>query len=405
VTTRVRQAVDPVVEYLHDEAAGGIALLIATVVAIVWANSPLGGEYTRLWEHEVALGAGSLTMELDLRHWVNDGLMALFFFVVGLEIKREIVTGELSERRAAALPVIAACGGVALPILIFRSLTAGGEEAAGWAIPAATDIAFAVGLLALLGDRVSSGVRLLLLTIAIVDDIIAIAIIAVFYAGTISAGWLAGAAGALLLVAAMSRLGVTRIAPYVPVGLFVWIALHESGVHATIAGVALGVLTPARPVGGREVLATLEHRLHPLSAFVVVPLFALANAGVDFGGGVLGEAAGSRLMWAIVAGLVVGKLFGIAGATMLALRLGWGTLPADVTRGQVFGVGAIAGIGYTVSLFIAGLAYDDPALVDTAKVGIFAGSLISGVAGALLLIALTRPPADRRSGRDAATAR
>jgi NhaA family Na+:H+ antiporter len=237
---------------------------------------------------------------------------------------------------------------------------------------------------------VSAGARLFLLTIAIVDDIVAIAINAVFYSGSLSPEWLAGGAGALALVVVLRRRGVAHVAAYALVGVVAWIAIHESGVHATIAGVALGLLTPARPVGGREVLETLEHRLHPVSAFVVVPLFALANAGVDVGGGVLGDALGSRVTWAIVAALVLGKLLGIFGATLLALRLRWGTLPADVDRAQVFGIAALGGIGFTVSLFIAQLAFEDPQLVDRAKVGIFLGSLIAGVLGAGLLVALGR---------------
>jgi NhaA family Na+:H+ antiporter len=380
MTARVKDAVDPVVEFLHDEASSGIAVLVAAVVAVVWANGWSGG-YDALWGHELSLAG----LELDLRHWVNDGLMALFFFVVGLEIKREFVVGDLRDRRTAALPAIAAAGGVLLPIAIFAALIAGGEGAAGWAIPAATDIAFAVGVLSLLGDRVPPGARLFLLTIAIVDDIIAIAIIAVFYAGGISLGWLAAGVAGLALVVVLARLGVARIAVYVPLGVAVWFAVHESGVHATIAGVALGLLTPARPVGGRRVLELLEYRLHPLSAFAVVPLFALANAGVDFGGGVLGDAFGSRLTWAVVAGLVAGKLLGITGATLLALRFRWGALPPDVHRSHVVGIAALAGIGFTVSLFIAQLAFDDPALVDEAKVGIFAGSIVSGMLGAVLL--------------------
>jgi Na+:H+ antiporter, NhaA family len=383
--TRARQALDPLTEFLHDEAAGGIALLAAAIVAVVWANSPASDAYADLWGHELRLGVPGAAITADLRHWVNDGLMALFFFVVGLEIKRELVVGELRERRAATLPVVAAIGGVALPAVVFLAVTAGHEGASGWAIPAATDIAFAVGILALLGNRVSSGVKLFLLTVAIVDDIIAVAIIAVFYSNAISLIWLGGAAAALLAVVALQRLAVTRIAVYGLVGIVAWVAMHESGLHATIAGVALGLLTPARPVGGRAVLELLEHRLHPLSAFLIVPLFALANAGVDFGGGVLADAASSRVAWAIAAGLVVGKLLGIAGATFLALRLRWGELPEDVGRGQVWGIAALGGIGFTVSLFIAQLAYEAPDVIDTAKVGIFAGSLASGTLGAFLL--------------------
>jgi NhaA family Na+:H+ antiporter len=262
---------------------------------------------------------------------------------------------------------------VALPIALFVAITAGSEGARGWAIPAATDIAFAVGVLSLLGSRVSSGARLFLLAIAIVDDIIAIAIIAIFYAGSLSLGWLAVA------VALIGAIVIARRGPsawvYLPLGVALWIAVHESGIHATIAGVALGLLLPVT-LGER-----VEHRLHPYSALVIVPLFALANAGVAFG-----DAAVSSLSVAIVIGLVVGKFAGITGATLLALRLRWGTLPAGVTRDELIGVAALAGIGFTVSLFIAELAFDDAALVSEAKVGIFAGSLISGILGAALLL-------------------
>ena len=371
--------IDPLKDFLRKEAAGGIVLFAAAVVALIWANSPAGGAYEDLWELEVWL---------DLRHWVNDGLMALFFFVVALEIKRELVSGELKDPRAAALPVIAAAGGVVLPVLIFVAIEAGGEGARGWAIPAATDIAFAVGLLALLGDRVSAGVRLFLLTIAIVDDIIAIAIIAFVYSGDVSPAWALIAAAAVAAVVGLRTLGVARAIVYVLLALGLWFAVRESGVHATIAGVVLGLLTPA------DRTADIEHRLHPFSAFVVVPLFALANAGVDLGGGVLGDALGSSLTWAVAVALVAGKLLGVSGATFAALRLRAGTLPEGVTRPQVVGVGALAGIGFTVSLFIASLAFDDPALVDAAKVGIFVGSLAGGVLGTILLRTLGRRGGD-----------
>jgi NhaA family Na+:H+ antiporter len=395
---RVRRVVvDPLTEFLHDEAAGGVALAIATFAALAWANTA-GDGYAATWEHVLRVGTGDLALDLDLRHWVNDGLMAIFFFVVGLEIKRELVCGELRDRRAATLPVFAALGGVVLPALTFLAITAGTPEASGWAIPAATDIAFAVGVLALLGDRVSAGAKLFLLTIAIVDDILAILVIAVFYAGDLSLPWLAAGLGGLGVVVALRRLGVTQIAPYLLLGIAVWAAVHESGVHATIAGVALGLLTPTGTVGGRNVLELLEHRLHAVSAFAIVPLFALANAGVSLGADLLTDAAHSRVAWAIAAGLVVGKLLGIAGATLLGLRLGIGALPAGVGRGQVWGLAAIGGIGFTVSLFIAQLAYDDPVTIDLAKVGIFAGSILSGLLGALILIALARRTPSRERG-------
>ena len=379
-------------DFLHDEAAGGIVLVVGALVAVVWANSPVSESYASFWGQYLTIGWGPAAITADLQHWVNDGLMAIFFFVVGLEIKRELAIGELHDPRAAALPAAAAVGGVVVPAVIFVALTSG-AAGAGWGIPMATDIAFAVGVLALLGDRVPSGAKLLLLSVAIVDDIIAITVIALFYTDTVSLAWLAGAVAGLGLVVALRMVGVTAIWPYAVVGVAVWAATLESGVHATIAGVALGLLTPAGKVGGRNVLATLEHRLHPWSAFVVVPLFALANAGVSFGGGVLGEAAQSALPWAIALGLVLGKIVGISGAVWLAVRTGLGRLPQGVSSLHVVAVSAVAGIGFTVSLFIADLAYDDATLTETAKIGIFAGSLVAALLGAALMAL-----AARRSG-------
>jgi NhaA family Na+:H+ antiporter len=376
---------DPLTDFLHDEATGGVVLVVAGVAAVIWANGPFSGSYGSFWDYELTLGWGRAAITEDLQHWVNDGLMAVFFFVVGLEIKRELVTGELRDPRAASLPAIAAVGGVLLPAAIFLTL-ARGPAAAGWGIPMATDIAFAVGVLALLGKRVPAGAKLLLLTVAIVDDIIAITVIAIFYTDTVLAGWLAGAVAGLGLVVVLRRLGVHAIWPYVLVGLVVWVCTLESGVHATIAGVALGLLTPAGSVGGRDVLRTLEHRLHPFSAFLIVPLFALANAGVDFRGGLFAQAMGSALTWAITLGLVLGKIAGISAAVWLCVRTGLGRLPDGVRPLHVLGVAAVAGIGFTVSLFIAELAYTDAALVQTAKVGIFTGSIIAALLGAVIML-------------------
>jgi Na+:H+ antiporter, NhaA family len=368
----------PLRDFLHDESAGGIVLLCATVIALLWANSPWSHAYVELWHVEL-IGD-------DLQHWVNDGAMVLFFFIVGLEIKRELVNGELRNLRDAMLPALAAAGGVVLPALVFLAIVrADGDYAQGWGIPIATDIAFAVGLLAVLGRWIPDGAKLFLLSVAIADDVIAIVVIAVFYSHELSWLWLAGAVAGLLAVVVLRRLGVAAIWPYVLVGLTVWYATKQSGVHATIAGVALALLTPAGPVKGREVLRDLEHWLHPVSAFVVVPLFALANAGVDFRGGMLGAAIGSSLAWAVGLGLLLGKTIGIGTTTLLAVRAGFGTLPAGLRGREVWGLAALAGIGFTVSLFVAGLAYDHPTLVEQAKVGIFAGSLASALLGAAIL--------------------
>ncbi len=353
---------------------------------MAWANLLSGPGYFSFWQSSLTLGVGPLSITEDLQHWVNDGLMAVFFFVVGLEIKRELTVGELNDRRKAALPVIAAAGGVILPALIFIAVNAGGPYMDGWAIPMATDIAFAVALLALLGRRIPAGARLFLLAIAIVDDLIAITVIAVFYTGTISPGWLVFAAAGLLLALLMRRFGAISPLWYLPVGFLVWVGFFESGVHATVAGVALGLITPARPVGGRPVLEDLERMLHPWSSLFVVPVFALANAGVAFNRQIMEDAIGSALFFGIALGLVFGKLLGIAAATFGSVLLGVATLPEGVGRRHVWGVSALGGIGFTVSIFIAGLSFTGIETVEIAKLGVFAGSVVSAAFGSLILL-------------------
>lgn len=380
-----KRVVDPVVEFLRTEASGGFALLAAAVVALIWVNSSASGSYESLWSSKLMIGWGEVAITEDLRHWVNDGLMALFFFVISLEIKREMVTGELRQPRAAALPVLAALGGAVVPAAIFLAITFAGDGARGWGIPMATDAAFAIAVLALLGDRVGTGVKLFLVTIAVVDDVAAICVIAVAYTAELSAGWLAIALGGLAATALLRRLGVVSVLAYVPLGLLIWVATLESGVHATIAGVALALLTPARPIEGRKVLEELEERLHPVTSFVVLPLFALANAGVELGGDALSDADGVRVALAVALGLVLGKFLGIAGMTIAALRLRLGSLPSDVDLRGVVGVAALGGIGFTVSLFITPLAYGDQVLIDSAKVGILVGSILSALIGTAVL--------------------
>jgi Na+:H+ antiporter, NhaA family len=367
-------------DYLRAEAGGGIALLLGSAVALLWVNVVDAGGYASFWATHLKLGIGGASIDESLGHWVNDGLMTLFFFLISLEIKRELVTGELRHPKRAALPIIAALGGIVVPIAIFLAIT-GGHHAGGWGIPMATDAAFAIGVLALLGDRVGEGVKLFLLTIAVVDDVAAIAVIAVAYTGDLSLGWLAAAIGGLAVVAAMRALGVRRILAYVPIGLFVWVATFESGVHATLAGVALALLTPAVPLGGRDVLGELEHRLHPWVNLGILPLFALANAGVKLGGGELSDPTGRRIALAVAVGLVVGKFLGIGGATLAALKLRLGALPSGVDRRGLLGAAALGGIGFTVSLFITPLAYDDPLLVGAAKLGILGGSIVAATIG------------------------
>jgi NhaA family Na+:H+ antiporter len=372
-------------DFLRAEAAGGLALLVGSAVALLWVNVVDAGSYATFWGTHLNVGVGDASIDESLGHWVNDGLMTLFFFLISLEIKRELVTGELRHPKRAALPIIAALGGIVVPIALFLTVT-GGHDASGWGIPMATDAAFAIGVLALLGDRVSEGVKLLLLTIAVVDDVAAIGVIAVAYTDHLSLGWLALAIAGLLVVAAMRALGVRRILAYVPLGIFVWVATFESGVHATLAGVALALLTPAVPVGGRDVLGELEHRLHPLVNLGILPLFALANAGVKLGGGELSDSDGRRIALAVGVGLVVGKFLGIAGATLAALRLRLGTLPPGVDLRSLLGAAALGGIGFTVSLFITPLAYDDPLLAGAAKLGILGGSLVAAAIGVTIFL-------------------
>ncbi|OJU84093.1 MAG: Na+/H+ antiporter NhaA [Solirubrobacterales bacterium 70-9] len=376
-------------DFLRAEAAGGLALLLGSVAALLWVNVVDPSSYVSFWGTHVNIGIGDASVDESLGHWVNDGLMTLFFFLISLEIKRELVTGELRHPKRAALPIIAALGGIVVPIAIFLAVT-GGHDASGWGIPMATDAAFAIGVLALLGDRVSEGVKLLLLTIAVVDDVAAIAVIAVAYTDHLSIGWLEIAIAGLLGVVAIRALGVRRILVYVPLGIFVWVATLESGVHATLAGVMLALITPAKPVGSRDVLGELEHRLHPWVNLGILPLFALANAGVKLGGGELSDADGRRIALAVALGLVVGKFLGIAGATLAALRLRLGALPSGVDRRSLLGAAALGGIGFTVSLFITPLAYDDPLLIGAAKLGILGGSIVSAAIGTTIFFTAQR---------------
>jgi len=315
----------------------------------------------------------------------------VFFFVVGLEIKRELATGELHDRQRAALPALAALGGMVVPALLFVAINAGGSGLDGWAIPMATDIAFAVGVLALLGPRVPSGLKLFLLTLAIVDDIGAIVVIALFYSRGLDGWALAAAVVVVLVVVLMSRLGVDHPLAYVLPGVALWWCLHEAGVEPTLAGVVLGLLTPARPRRGVPVLERLETWLHPWSSFLVVPVFALANAGVVLGGDAIEHALASRVTIGIVVGLVVGKFVGILGASTLALRCRVGSLPSGLGLRHVAGVAVLGGIGFTVSLFITDLAFRGE-VFDDAKIGVLAASAVAALLGMLVLRFLLRGP-------------
>ena len=405
----------PVLRFVDREVAGGILLLIATAIALIWANSAWADSYQNFWHAEIELIVGPWQLpHLSVGHFVNDALMALFFFVVGLEIKRELVTGDLSSFRAAAMPAIAALGGMVVPAALYLTLNGAGEASRGWGIPMATDIAFAVGIVALLGARVSPKIKLFLLTLAIVDDIGAIAVIAIFYTNDLSANWLLIAVGGLVAVWLLQRLRVWAIPIYAALGIFIWYATLESGVHATIAGVALGLLTPARPLlnqrDAQEIVdglpndanvaevrqasflaqesvpltERLENMLHPFTAFMIIPVFALANAGIVLSSDKISDAASSSVTLGIVLGLVVGKPVGIALFAWVATRFGF-ALPEGVRWQEFIGMGFAAGIGFTVSIFVAGLAFEGYAITDLAKIGILAASLIAAVAALLLL--------------------
>jgi NhaA family Na+:H+ antiporter len=416
----IDRVLGPLTRFLHVEAAGGLVLLATAALAMLLANSPLSESYLAFWKTPVTFGIGSFQMSYSLSHWINDGLMAIFFFVVGLEVKREIVLGELADMRKAALPIAAAIGGMLGPAGVYLLLQSGQPAQHGWGIPMATDIAFVVGCMAVLGTRLPSGLRILLLSLAIADDIGAILVIAVAYTEAIHLGALGLGVVGIGVVALLARLGVRRIPVYLAVGGGVWLAFHESGIHATIAGVALGLLTPARYyLGGegfsrvlqraqqvfdgeewsqaehrsekvrqfqwlaRETISPaeyLEQTLHPWTGFVIIPIFALANAGVAVS---LGELT-NPVAIAVASGLVLGKPIGILLLSFLAVRLGLAALPEGVSWRVLGAASCLTGIGFTMSLFISGLALDGTAL-DAAKVGVLAGSVISAALGMGLL--------------------
>ena len=405
----------PVLRFIDREVAGGILLLLATTAALIWANSTWADGYNSFWHAEIELVVGPWYLaHLSVGHFVNDALMALFFFVVGLEIKRELVTGDLRSFRAAALPAIAALGGMVVPAALYFALNTAGEASRGWGITMATDIAFAVGIVALLGARVSPKIKLFLLTLAIVDDIGAIVVIAIFYTSDLSLSWLLIALAGLVGVWLLQRLRVWAIPVYAVLGIFIWYATLESGVHATIAGVALGLLTPARPLlnqrDAQQIVDALpsdasvaevrhgaflaqesvpfterlENMLHPFTAFLIIPIFALANAGIELSGDKISDAASSNVTLGIVLGLVVGKPLGITLFAWVATRFGF-ALPEGVHWPQFVGMGFAAGIGFTVSIFVAGLAFESSAVTDLAKIGILIASLVAAVLALLLM--------------------
>jgi NhaA family Na+:H+ antiporter len=369
--------------------------MIAAVVALVWANTA-PATYAAVWQQTVTVGGGSLVLSKPLLLWINDGLMAVFFFVVGLEIKREIVAGELASPRGAALPIGAAIGGMIAPALLYLAINAGSPGARGWGIPMATDIAFALGALALLGRRIPPSLRVFLAAVAIVDDLGAVLVIAVFYTADVGSIALGVAAILLAALGALNRCGVQHPAPYLLLGLMLWVAVLKSGVHATVAGVLLAMTIPATGAAARRgarrgdapsPLSQLEHALGPWVAFGIMPLFALANAGVPLSAE-SGRALLEPVALGVILGLVVGKQAGVGIACWALIRLRWASLPSHATWGQLYGIALLCGIGFTMSLFIATLAFTGGAL-EHSKIGVLAGSLVAGVAG-LLVLARTR---------------
>jgi NhaA family Na+:H+ antiporter len=360
-------------------------LLAAAAVALLWANSPWRHGYAGLWEHQLTLRSHDISRSFTPRAVVDEGLMTLFFLVVGLEIKRELVSGELHHWQRAALPACAALGGMAVPALLYVVVNGGGTGGGGWGVPMATDIAFAVGVVALVGPRVPAALKVFLLTLAVVDDVGAILVIAIFYAGRVGAVPLAVATGAVVAIVVLRLLRVTWLPAYALVGLVLWGAVYESGVHATIAGVILGLLTPVRGRDDEVIAERLEDRLHPLTSLGIIPVFALANAGVTIDHRAFEASGASQVAAGVALGLVVGKPLGILGAAWLALRVRVGTLPDGLGLRDVARAGVVAGIGFTVALFIAGLGFDSPDLEAAAKIGIVAGSIVAAVLGYGLL--------------------
>ena len=425
--------------FTHHEAFSGVLLLACAVLALLWANSPWHGSYEALWETELGLELGTWHFGESLRHWINDGLMAIFFLVVGLEIKREVLVGELASPRRAVLPAIAALCGAAVPAGIYVAFNAGTIEMNGWGVPMATDIAFSLGVLALLGSRIPLGLKVFLTALAIVDDLLAVLVIALFYAGELKPMALLAALAILGLLVVANRCGARRPLVYGVLGLALWATIFASGLHATLAGVLLALTIPARTridtdafiASGEALLQQfaragdpgdsvltngerqdtlaeledvveaagaplqrLELTLHPWVVFAIVPLFALANAGVRLDDN-MGTVIDHPVTLGVLAGLVVGKQVGVLLGAWLAIRFGWSDLPAGVTWRQIYGVGWLAGIGFTMSLFVADLAFagvGEAATLAAAKVGVLAASVVAGVGGWLVLRRATKQP-------------
>lgn len=400
----VRRVRRPLDRFLRLEAASGILLLVTAAIALLWANSPLAPHYHTLWQTSLGVTVGGVDATRPLSWWVNDVLMVLFFFVVGLEIRREVAFGELATWRRAALPAAAALGGMLAPAAMYVALADAPEARAGWGVPMATDIAFAVGVLTLLGRRAPPALRVLLLALAVIDDLGAILVIALFYSTGISPLGLAVAGAGLGAIVLMQRLGVGATLAYVAPAVVVWGGIYSAGVHPTIAGVLVGLLTPVRAPDGTEPPAQrLIHALHPWVAFGVMPVFALANAGVHIDGG-LGDGPAAVVTLAVMVGLVLGKPAGVLAACALVLRLRLATLPIGLTWAHLAVLGVVAGIGFTMSLFVAQLAFADATLLTAAKLGVLVASGVAALTGLALGFALLRdtPPSGAATTADEA---
>lgn len=403
----------PLRDFLKTESSGAILLAGSAIFALIWANSPWSGSYESLWSSHIAITVAGHSLDLSLRHWVNDGLMTIFFFVVGLEIKREVTSGHLSNRRAALLPGIAAIGGMVVPALIYL-LIAGQTAPRGWAIPMATDIALAIGVMSVAKGRIPASLRAFLLGLAIVDDIGAIIIIALVYSTGVKFGWLTAACVGVVMALFIRRSGVQSVLAYVLIGVVVWFAMYQGGIHPTIAGVIMGVMAPAtvQPQselvnvdevadssesgfesgehtarrGSVSVVEWLEHILHPWSSYMIVPIFALANSGINVSIDGLRDAAGSPITWGVFLGLLVGKPLGVVLASKIAVRIGVADSPQDATGVHMLGAGTAAGIGFTVALFITELAFDNPVDQTNAKIAILMSSVVAVIAAIAILM-------------------
>ena len=385
--------ISPLRDFLDRESTSGLLVLVAAALGLITANSPLSDKYFSALDFHIAVGSGWYLIDLSLLKIINYLLMSIFFFVVGLEIKRELASGHLATFKKAMLPFVAALGGMAFPALIYLAI-AGGVAPAGWGVPVATDIALAVGLLTMLGPSVAASLRSFLLALAVIDDIGAILVIAFVYSTGINFSWLAAGLLSILFVAALKRTGVTSVIVYSLFGFTLWFCLYKTGVHPTLAGVILGLMTPNVPHRGKHledaedgsvsVIEWLEHKFHPVSTFVVVPIFAFANTGVVITNESIKAASQSLIAWGIFFGLVVGKPLGVLSASLLAKRLRVAELPDEVNKSSLLATGSAAGIGFTVAIFIANLAFDDAATQDIAVLAVIVASVVSALFSAAL---------------------